>query len=737
MRFRSKIMLGVAVIVMALLAVMIGSALSVLRDSNEAELTRRVQLAGKLLAVAAKDAVIAQDLATLDSLVTEAMASDQIAFVRIVDAAGVVLAQQGDATLLGRPFHSENSLDDVHDGVFDASTPVLAGALRQGEVQLGVSTAPLTILLASARHWAASMAGLVMVLVALFSWLLGSYLTRQLVALRRASQRFAAGDFEYRVPVKGHDDLAQTAMAFNSMAQQLGDSREVVRAESLKRLAAQQAAEKSDQLLREAVSSISQGITLYDEADRLMLCNEAYLKFYETSRDLIVPGNTFEDIVRRGAERGQYREAVGRVDDWVRQRVAQHQRADGSVLEQPLADGRWLMIVEHRTPSGYIVGNRIDITARRAAEARVREHAAQLNGIFALSPDAFISFDRAHCVKYVSPAFSRLLGIAAFEVMGLGEVEFSQRLAQVCVPQARFPGIAALRVMNQNGAATASAPGAGREQRHKIELADASKRVLEVGLRESPGESVTQILYLHDISRETEVDLMKSEFLSTAAHELRTPMASIFGFSEVLLHQELDEASRTEFLTIIHKQAELMSTILNELLDLARIEARRGKDFVFKDLPVPALVTEVVHGFKLPAGRLPPRMTFPGGPVSILADQKKVQQAILNVLSNAYKYSPAGGEVSITVESHAPWVAIRISDPGIGLSPEQRQRVGERFYRADASGKVPGTGLGVSIVKEIVDIHRGQVEIDSQLGQGTTVTLLLPVAPEAPLPQVG
>lgn len=735
MRFSSKIILGVAVIATALLAVLISSALSVLRASNEAELTRRVQLAGKLLAVAAKDAVIAQDLAMLDSLVNEAMASDQIAFVRIVDAAGVVLAQQGDAKLLGLPFHQENSLDDVHDGVFDRSTPVLAGVLRQGEVQIGVSTAPLTILLASARHWAASMAGMMMVLVALFSWLLGRYLTRQLVALRQASLRFGAGDFEYRVPVTGHDDLAQTALAFNCMAQQLGDSREVVRAECLKRLAAQQAAEKSDQLLREAVSSIAQGLTLYDETDRLVLCNEAYLNFYETSRDLIVPGNTFENIVRRGAERGQYREAVGRVDDWVRERVAQHQRADGAVLEQQLGDGRWLIVVEHRTPSGYIVGNRIDITARRAAELRVREHSEQLKGIFALSPDAFISFDRARCVKYVSPAFSRLLGISAFEVMGLGELEFSQRLAQVCAPQARFQGIAALRVMSQNG--TASAPGAGREQRHKIELADASKRVLEVGLRESPGESVTQILYLRDISRETEVDLMKSEFLSTAAHELRTPMASIFGFSEVLLHQALDEASRTEFLTIIHKQAALMSTILNELLDLARIEARRGKDFVFRDLPVQELVTEVVHGFKRPAGRLPPRMTFPGGPVSIFADQHKVQQAMLNVLCNAYKYSPAGGEVSIVVESRAPWVAIRISDPGIGLSPEQRQRVGERFYRADASGKVPGTGLGVSIVKEIVDIHRGQVVIDSQLGQGTTVTLLFPIAPETSLTQVG
>ena len=728
MRFRTKTILGVAVIEVTLLAVLVGSALTVLRDSNESELTRRVQLGSKLLAVAAKDAVISQDLATLDSLVIESMASGQIEFVRIVDATGFVLSQQGDAKVLSRPFHTDGSLDQVSDGIFDASAPVMAGGIRQGEVQIGVSTAPLTILLSSTRKWAASVAGLELLLVALFSWLLGSYLARQLVALRRASYRFAAGDFAHRVPVNGNDDLAQTATAFNTMAQQLGDSSAVLRTESLKRLEAQQAAEKSDQLLREAVSSISQGFTIYDEADRLMLCNEAYLNFYETSRDLIVPGRTFEEIVRKGAERGQYSDAIGRVDEWVHHRVAQHQRADGEVIEQQLADGRWLMIVEHRSPSGYIVGNRIDITARRAAELRVSEHSAQLEGIFALSPDGFISFDSAHRVQYVSPAFSRMVGIAEVEVMGLGEVEFSQRMAQVCSPQARFPGIAELRAMNKNGTPEVSAQGVGHELRQKIELADASKRVLEVGLRESAGDSVTQILYLHDISRETEVDQMKSEFLSTAAHELRTPMASIFGFSEVLLNDEFDAVSRKEFLTIIHKQAELMATILNELLDLARIEARRGKDFVFKNLEVQALVREVVQGFKLPVGRLAPQMILPEAPLLIWADYQKVQQAVLNVLSNAYKYSPQGGEVSIALEFRAPWVSIRLQDAGIGLTPEQLLRVGERFYRADASGKVPGTGLGMSIMKEIVDIHRGLVEIKSQPGQGTCVTLLFPMA---------
>ena len=726
MRFRTKTILGVALIELALLAILIGSALSVLRASNEAELTRRVQLGSKLLAVAAKDAMISQDLATLDSLVTEAMASGQIDFVRILDASGVVLAQQGAASLLHRPFHQETRLGDVKDGIFDVSTSVMAGGIRQGEVQIGVSTAPLSIILNSARQWALSIAGLELLLVALFSWLLGSYLARQLVALRSASFRFAAGDFAHRVPVKGSDELAQTALAFNRMAQQIGDNQAVLKEESLKRLAAQQDAEKSDQLLREAVSSIALGFTIYDEKDRLMLCNEAYLNFYETSRDLIVPGNTFEEIVRRGAERGQYSAAIGNVDAWVKQRVAQHQRADGEVIEQKLGDGRWLMIVEQRTPNGYIVGNRIDITARRMAEARVREHSEQLRGIFALSPDGFISFDSSQCVKYVSPAFSRMVGIAASEVMGLDELEFSKRLSRVCLPQASFQGVAALRAMNQNRTTSESGQSSGNDQRQKIELADASKRVIEVGLRESAGESVTQILYLHDISRETEVDHMKSEFLSTAAHELRTPMASIYGFSEVLLSQDFDEESRKEFLTIIFKQSELMASILNELLDLARIEARRGKDFVFKKAQLQALVMEVVNGFKLPAGRLAPRLIMPAAPLMILADHKKIQQAILNVLSNAYKYSSMDGEVSIVVESRAPWVTVSLVDQGIGLTPAQLLRIGERFYRADTSGKVPGTGLGMSIVKEIVDIHRGRVEIQSEAGQGTSVALLFP-----------
>jgi PAS domain S-box-containing protein len=557
--------------------------------------------------------------------------------------------------------------------------------------------------------------------------------------------------------------------------------------------------------------------------------------------------------VRSGAERGQYAQAIGNVDAWVMQRVAQHQNANGEVIEQRLADGRWLLIVEHRTPSGYIVGNRIDITElkntaqaladseqrwelavsgandgiwdwnpqtnevyfsprwksmlgyrndeidsqvdewisrvhpddlahtmeelqrhlrgetdfyqcehrmrckdghyiwildrgraligangkavrmsgshsdvteRRAVEEREREHAVQLSAIFALSPDGFVSFNNAHCVKYVSPAFTCMTGLEEREIVGLSESIFSQRLTDLCLPEAQFSGVAALRALEKDA-------GAGRRQ--VFELADASKRVIEVGLREAQTDSVSQVLYLRDITFEAEVDRMKSEFLSTAAHELRTPMASIYGFAEVLLSQELDAASQREFLAIIYKQSELMASILNELLDLARIEARRGKDFVFEATPLKALVEEVVHEFKPPAGRLAPTLIAAAAHLVVLADHKKAQQAVLNVLSNAYKYSPTGAAVQIELidppsdAAKPKMLGIRITDHGIGMTPAQLERVFERFYRADSSGKVPGTGLGMSIVQEIITLHRGTIDLKSTIGEGTTVTLWLPI----------
>ena len=368
----------------------------------------------------------------------------------------------------------------------------------------------------------------------------------------------------------------------------------------------------------------------------------------------------------------------------------------------------------------------------------IAERIDQLKGVFDLSPDGFVAFGQDGQVSYASPAFFLLTGLSDHDVIGLDEAAMSARLAGICIASARFAGIAALKAGPAERNLRVIGKSAGEQRRrHLIELAGPGKHVLEVGLRQSTSGSVSQILYLRDVTHETEVDRIKSEFLSTAAHELRTPMASIYGFTELLLNQDFDTADQRDFLATIFRQSELMISIINELLDLSRIEARRGKDFVIEDIDVRALLREIVTGFKTPLERPAPLLPPPNGPHWVRADRKKLTQAVSNVLSNAYKYSPDGGTVSIEFrlaasasgepdEQTPSLIGIRISDHGIGMAPEQLARVCERFYRADTSGKIPGTGLGMSIVKEIVELHGGVLDLDSQIGTGTRVTLWLP-----------
>jgi signal transduction histidine kinase len=371
--------------------------------------------------------------------------------------------------------------------------------------------------------------------------------------------------------------------------------------------------------------------------------------------------------------------------------------------------------------------------------ASLQERSEQLNAIFALSPDGFVSFGADHCVSYVNAAFVRLTGIAEEAVLGLDEAGFSNALATICSPETRDQW---LDIDELRQSPLADGVGAGPRRRAVITVERPARRVLEVGLRQGESAALSQVFHLRDITHETEVDQMKSEFLSTAAHELRTPMASVFGFCELLLHRQPTPERQREMLEIIHRQTQRMTTILNELLDLARIEARRGTDFTLRTLDLSQLVRDAVTDFKPPGNRGAPELLALTAEARVRVDRNKMHQALANVLSNAYKYSPGGGPVRVRLvpgevavngpaDQPAEW-GIRIEDAGIGMTPAQLARVSERFYRADASGNIPGTGLGMSIVKEIVGLLGGRLALASEFGRGTQVTLWLPAVMRRP-----
>jgi signal transduction histidine kinase len=241
------------------------------------------------------------------------------------------------------------------------------------------------------------------------------------------------------------------------------------------------------------------------------------------------------------------------------------------------------------------------------------------------------------------------------------------------------------------------------------------------------------------VTHETLVDQMKSEFLSMAAHELRTPMASIYGFAELLLRRKLAPEKQKEVLETIHRQSERMVAIVNELLDLARIEARRGLDLEMQTLDLGALLADLIGDLRPPAERERPRFETPAQPAFVLADRNKLHQAIGNVISNAYKYSAGDAPVQVRIvhgDAARSQVGVEVRDRGIGMTPAQLARIGERFFRADSSGNVPGTGLGMSIVKEILELLGGRLEMTSEAGQGTVATLWLPLSPVAAAQEV-
>jgi signal transduction histidine kinase len=268
-------------------------------------------------------------------------------------------------------------------------------------------------------------------------------------------------------------------------------------------------------------------------------------------------------------------------------------------------------------------------------------------------------------------------------VLGLQEQELEALVRVQCAPHAPWQGFDALR----RDLRLRSADSAAR--RDVFELQRPRKRVLQVGLREGTTEVISQVLSLRDITHESEVDQMKSEFLSTAAHELRTPMASIYGFVELLMMRQATPQRQSEMLAKIHRQASLMIHIINELLDLARIEARRGKDFMLETVELDLLVAGVLRDFKPPQQRATPACTSGVAGQRVCVDRYKLHQALNNVLSNAYKYSPGGGEVAVHLRTGegatAHLVGIEVSDRGIGMTPEQLSRVSERCTQSKRS----------------------------------------------------
>jgi PAS domain S-box-containing protein len=224
--FRQKTILGVAFIEAILLLILILTGINYLRTSNESELIKRATATLTLLSRATRDAVLSTDIATLEDIVNDAIATPELGYVRILDPDGVVLAEAGPHLPATGSFTADQNYASVDDGSFDSAIDIKESNTRYGRIEIGLSTAHINTIVSDARRKAGTIALVEMLLVALFSLALGTYLTRQLASLNDASRRITGGELGYQLPVRGNDELAHTARAFNRMSQQLQEDLE-------------------------------------------------------------------------------------------------------------------------------------------------------------------------------------------------------------------------------------------------------------------------------------------------------------------------------------------------------------------------------------------------------------------------------------------------------------------------------------------------------------------------------
>jgi PAS domain S-box-containing protein len=274
-----------------------------------------------------------------------------------------------------------------------------------------------------------------------------------------------------------------------------------------------------------------------------------------------------------------------------------------------------------------------------------------------------------------------------------------------------------------------------------FEMIAPSYRVMKMYHRRVLGEhneTLGWIIVTRDITREYEVDRMKSEFVSTVSHELRTPLSSILGFVEIMLQRKITPDKQMRYLNTIYKEARRLTNLINDFLDVQRMESGK-QEYNKEPLPLRDVVEEAIQLQQVATHNIVFRQLTERD--IVVADKEKMQQVVTNLLSNAIKYSPNGGTITVTVDtctSRPQDVCLHVQDEGLGIPEESIPHLFKKFYRVDNSDrrKIGGTGLGLAICSEIIKAHNGLIHVQSKLGEGSTFTVSLSTAMgETPLPK--
>lgn len=535
------------------------------------------------------------------------------------------------------------------------------------------------------------------------------------------------GGSEYPVEVSFSKFIVDGAGVYTAIVRDLSDQKAA--AERLK---------QAEIRLADAIESLPDGFVLYDAQDRLVMCNSKYKEFYSRSADLIEVGRTFEDIIREGATRGQYKISDAELEDWVALRMENH-RNPGAPMEQHLDDGRWLRVIESRTSEGGMVGFRVDITELKKREQELVRSQSLLRNVVSASFDGIIVMDGDGTVMDYSPAAQDVFGWTGEEIAG-------KKMSDYIIPEK-------YRAMHDNGLKKFLETGDGPVLGKRIEIEglhkDGHEIIVELAIRHTKGEHGPLFLgYVRDITERKAAEEAltiakekaeaaneaKAKFLAMMSHEIRTPMNGVLGILSLLRDTDLDPGQAAYVQTARDSGRSLLE-LINDILDFSKLEAGRTEldhsPFRLKtvvrgifDLFMP-IAQEKGLGFNL---------HFPNAVArNVVGDPGRLRQILLNLVSNAVKFTELGSiDISVSIDRDDPVRPVfrfSVKDTGIGIPKDKHEALFGDFVTVDSSytKKQGGTGLGLAICKRLAALMDGDVEIESLPAAGSTFHLVVPI----------
>lgn len=358
------------------------------------------------------------------------------------------------------------------------------------------------------------------------------------------------------------------------------------------------------------------------------------------------------------------------------------------------------------------MANRLETSFRE-----VTEKSSQLEGILRSLLNGVIAINQRHQILLFNPVAERYFSISAQEAAGKQLVEVTRHFELVTLCEEVL----------------ASAVPKSREITIVLGSQERILQTEAAPLRSRSGQVVGVVVIFHDITELRRLERVRKDFVANVSHELRTPLTSVKGFVETLLDGAIDDpAVSHRFLEIIRQQTDQLVALVNDLLDLSRVES---PDIPLRYQPVDlnTLIKEV-HETLGPRARdqsLRFEMDLDPALPLLRGDEDLLRRLLLNLADNAIKYTPAGGRVTIrTRQLPSGQLELAVADTGVGIPKRDLPRIFERFYRVDKarSRELGGTGLGLSIVKHIVERHGATITVDSEVGEGTTFTVHFPAS---------